>query len=275
MGDEAKEFVGSGERRSVETLGAREIEVGFVDANHFYDGRKGGEDGGDAVAPFGVLVMMAIEKNAVGAELACSAEGHRGLHAKLARFVAGGGDDATLIGAATHDHREAAKLGPFQEFDGNEEGVHIDVEDGGVGREGERFGGIVNGAEASQIRHAKQGTPKRASEQQAKTGGLHAFGGEDAMNAGEIFGDAYVGPVRGIEQGLNGRKTVVAELENEDAGGRENAGGLKDELAVEFVAFFSAVESGGGLVVADFGREFVGFTEADVGRIADDELEEF
>ena len=38
--DGAEEFVGRGEGRAVETLGAGEIEVGFVDRDHFDDGGK-------------------------------------------------------------------------------------------------------------------------------------------------------------------------------------------------------------------------------------------
>ena len=44
---------------------------------------------------------------------------------------------------------------------------------------------------------------------------------------------------------------------------------MGDELAVEFVALFAAVECRGGFVVADFDGERGGFATADVGRIAD------
>jgi hypothetical protein len=48
---------------------------------------------------------------------------------------------------------------------------------------------------------------------------------------------------------------------------------LGDQVGVEFVAFFAAEEGAGGFVVADFARERGGFTEADVGRVAGDEIE--
>jgi len=43
----------------------------------------------------------------------------------------------------------------------------------------------------------------------------------------------------------------VAKFENEEAAGFQMAGGFGNQSAVEFVAFFAAVERGGGLV-ADF-----------------------
>jgi hypothetical protein len=66
----------------------------------------------------------------------------------------------------------------------------------------------------------------------------------------------------------------VAEFEDEETAGFEMERGLGDEQAVEFVAFFAAVEGGGGFVVADLGGEGTGFFAADVGRVGDDEIEE-
>jgi len=48
--DRSKQLVGSRERRSVQSLGAGEIEIGFVDRDHFDDGREFRENGRDAVA---------------------------------------------------------------------------------------------------------------------------------------------------------------------------------------------------------------------------------
>ena len=132
LGDGAEEFVGRGERWAVEAFGAGEIEVGFVDGDHFDDGGKFGEDGGDAIAPFRIFFVMAVEEDGMGAEAACSAERHGGVDAELAGFVAGGGDNAALIGAAADYDGLAAKVGAVEEFDGDEEGVHVHVEDGGV-----------------------------------------------------------------------------------------------------------------------------------------------
>jgi hypothetical protein len=46
-------------------------------------------------------------------------------------------------------------------------------------------------------------------------GGWQALGGEDARDAGEVVGDAEVGPMRRIEEGLNGGEAVVAKLEDQ------------------------------------------------------------
>ena len=77
------------------------------------------------------------------------------------------------------------------------------------------------------------------------------------------------GPFRSFKEGADGGERVVAKLEDEEAAGFEVACGFWDELAVEFVAFFAAVEGGGGFVIADFDRKRVGFFAADVGWIGD------
>ena len=112
--DGAEEFVGRGEGRAVETLGAGEIEVGFVDGDHFDDGGKLGEDGGDAIAPFRIFFVVAIEEDGMGAEAAGGAERHGGVDAELASFVAGGGDNAALIGAAANYNGLASKVGSVE-----------------------------------------------------------------------------------------------------------------------------------------------------------------
>ena len=82
-----------------------------------------------------------------------------------------------------------------------------------------------------------------------------------------------VGPLRSIEEGADGGETVVAEFEDEEAAGSEMARRLENELAVEFVAFFAAVEGGGGFVVADFDGEGAGFFAADVGGVGNHQVE--
>ena len=153
FGDTAEKFVRGGERRAVEALGAGEVEVGFVDGNHLDDGREFGEDGGDAVAPFGIFFMVAVEENSMRAEAPRSAQGHGGVDAEFAGFVAGGGDDTALVWPAADDNGFATEIGAFEEFDRDEEGVHVHVEDGGHGGHYSVVGGVVFGAEACQIWH--------------------------------------------------------------------------------------------------------------------------
>ena len=151
--DGPQEFVRGSERRAVQAFGAVEIEIGFVDGNHFHDRRKLAKDGGDAVAPFGIFFVMAVKKNGVGTKAASGAERHSGLNAEYAGFVAGGGNDATLIGAAADNNGLAAEVGTIKEFNGDEKGVHVDVEDRGVERDIAFLDRIVFGAEASQVWH--------------------------------------------------------------------------------------------------------------------------
>jgi len=92
---------------------------------------------------------MAVEEDGMGAEAARGAQGHGGMDAELASFVAGSGDDAALVGAAADNNGHAAEVGALEEFDGDEEGVHVHVEDGGDRRRFGAVGGVVFGAEAS------------------------------------------------------------------------------------------------------------------------------
>ena len=73
---------------------------------------------------------------------------------------------------------------------------------------------------------------------------------------------------------MDGGEAVVAEFEDEDATGLEVRGGLRDEIGVELVAFFAAVESDFWFVIADFAHEAGGFAAADVGRVAGYQIEE-
>ena len=124
-----KQLMCGGERRAVQALGAGEIEIGFVDRGHFHDGRIFREDCGDAIAPLAVEIVVAVEKNGLRAKLRGGAQRHGGMNAETARLVAGGGNDAALVALPADDHRLAAQLRAREQFDGDEERVHIDVKD--------------------------------------------------------------------------------------------------------------------------------------------------
>jgi len=151
--DRSKQLVGSRERRSVQSLGAGEIEIGFVDRDHFDDGREFRENGRDAVAPLRIFFVVAIQKNRVRAQPPRRSKRHRGVNPEFPRFVARGGDDAALIRPTADNHGLAAKLRPFQQFHRNEKRVHIYVEN-----RRRRFGGpLVErpmlGPESREVRH--------------------------------------------------------------------------------------------------------------------------
>ena len=75
--------------------------------------------------------MVAVEYDEFRAQLSGARRGHGGMHAVTTSRVAGRSDDPTTTGPA-HHHRLANEVGPVKEFDGHEEGVHVDVEDRAV-----------------------------------------------------------------------------------------------------------------------------------------------
>src|SRR5208283_5819257 len=96
---------------------------------------------------------MAIEEDGMGAQTRRGTQRHRGMNAELACFVAGGGDHTALIGPAANDNGLPSEFRALQKLHGDEESVHVHVENGGVKGEFPLFGGIVFGAESSEIRH--------------------------------------------------------------------------------------------------------------------------
>ena len=149
----AEKLVCGGKWRAVDTLGSGEIEVGFVDGNHFDNGREPGEYRRDAVAPLTVFFVMAVEKNSVRAEAPSGSERHCRVNTVFASFVAGGRNDAALVRSAADDHRFAAQFRAGEQLHRNEKRVHIHVQDGRVQRTVAFLDGIVLSAESSQVRH--------------------------------------------------------------------------------------------------------------------------
>ena len=73
---------------------------------------------------------MAVHEDGLRAEPVGGAERHGGVDAELARGVGRGRDDAALIGLSADDHGLAFERRVEELFDGDEEGVHVDVEVG-------------------------------------------------------------------------------------------------------------------------------------------------
>jgi hypothetical protein len=94
-----------------------------------------------------------VEKYGLGAELRGGAERHCRVDPEFSRFITCGGNYATLIALSAYDDRQAAQFRPSQQLDGNEERVHIDMQNrcGRIGGNLQR--GIVLGAELGQLRH--------------------------------------------------------------------------------------------------------------------------
>ena len=126
--DSPQQGVRRGERRTEQPRGAGEVEIGFVNRGHFDHRRELAEDGGDAVAPAGVEIVAAFEKNRMRAQLSRRAQRHGRMNAKAAGLITGRRDDAAGIGGAADDDRLAAKFGPLQQLDGDEERIHVHVQ---------------------------------------------------------------------------------------------------------------------------------------------------
>ena len=138
----------------METLGAGKVEISFINRNHFDDGREFREDRRHAIAPLRIFCVVAIQINGVRTKPPSGAKRHGGMHAKLASFVASSRDDAALIRLPADDHRFAAQLRPLQQFHGDKERVHVDVQDRCDARQCLLVERAMNRAEASQFRHA-------------------------------------------------------------------------------------------------------------------------
>ena len=152
--DRSKQLVGGDERWAMQAFGAREIEIGFINLNHFDDRRKFSEDGCDAVAPLRIFFVVAVQKNCVRAKPPRRSERHRGVNPECPRFITRGGDDTALIGTASHDNWFAAKLRPFQQFHRNEKRVHVHVQDGRLRERRLILEWAVLGSKAREFRHA-------------------------------------------------------------------------------------------------------------------------
>ncbi len=73
---------------------------------------------------------MSFEKDGLRTELGGRPQRHGGVHAKLAGFVTRGGADAALVALAADYNGLAFERWVVEFFHGDEEGVHVDVEDG-------------------------------------------------------------------------------------------------------------------------------------------------
>ncbi len=72
---------------------------------------------------------MSFQENGVRAEFSCGAQGHRRMNPIFPGFVACGRNNATLIGTAAYYNGFSAKFRPIEQFHGDEESVHVHVQD--------------------------------------------------------------------------------------------------------------------------------------------------
>src|ERR1700732_1647227 len=88
---------------------------------------------------------MSVDEDGLRAHFSRGAQGHGRADAELPRFVGCRRDHAALAALASDDYGLAFQTSVEKFFHGNEEGVHIDVEDGA----GES--GLVSGRHAMRI----------------------------------------------------------------------------------------------------------------------------
>src|SRR5258708_11921424 len=222
---------------------------------------------------------MSVEKNGVWTKFRGGPQRHRRLNSKFPRFVTRRGYHSALVRPSAHYQWFSAQRRTVQQFHRNEEWVHIHMQNRSFRRQRYLCRISVNRAKPCQLRHASSVRSVPVSNNRrkllARLGFFAAFGGDDARDGGEVVGDTDVGPVGSVEERLDGGKGIVAEFEDQDPAGLEKCGGLGDEVGVEFLAFFAPEQSDGRFVVADFAGERWRFAMADVGRVADDQLEEW
>ena len=122
--------VGGAQRRTVQALGARHIQIGFVDGGHLHQRREAVEHFVNAAGILAIALRVAVDEDGLRAQLVRGAQRHGGVDAELPRRVGGSGDDAALVGTPADDHGLVLERGIVELFHRDEERVHIDVEDG-------------------------------------------------------------------------------------------------------------------------------------------------
>ena len=111
--------------RAVQALGAGEVQIGFVNRNHFDDRRESLENVVDLSGVLAVLRVVPAQENRVRAELFRGANRHRGVDAVFARRVACRRHHASAIRVRAHNHRFSHERRIFQLFDRDKESVHV------------------------------------------------------------------------------------------------------------------------------------------------------
>ena len=114
----------------MQALGAGEIHVCFVHRGHVDLGRKRFEDFVHLARIFAIAGGVAVDEDGLRAQARGGAKRHGGVDAEFARGIGRGRDHAALVSLPTDDHGLADERGIEELFDGDEEGVHVDVEVG-------------------------------------------------------------------------------------------------------------------------------------------------
>ena len=129
------ELMGGQHRRPMQAFGPSHVQIGFVDGNHLDLRREGFEDPVHFLRACAIAVGMAVHENSLRTKFGGGAQRHGGMHAECPRRVRGCGDNAAFVALASDHDGLAFQRWVEQLFDRDEEGVHVNVEDGSGGRE--------------------------------------------------------------------------------------------------------------------------------------------
>src|SRR2546423_12716846 len=110
---------------------------------------------------------MAVDKNCVGTLLGGGAQRHGRMNSELARFVRRRGDHPTLVALSAYNHRLTFQTGIEKFFHGDEECVHVDMENG-AGEGGLVGSSHVDKNSSSRVRLRFRTTSWQPSIQQGK-----------------------------------------------------------------------------------------------------------
>ncbi len=125
--DRVAQAMRGGERRTMQTLRARHVEIGFVDRCHFDARRELLQHCVHAARVIEITVAMAVDKDRLRAKFVGGAQRHRRMNAEFASRVAGRRNHAALVGLSADHDGLAFERWIVQLFDGDEEGVHVEM----------------------------------------------------------------------------------------------------------------------------------------------------
>ncbi len=101
----------------------------------------------------------------MGTETPGGAQRHGRVDAEFAGFVARGRNDTALIRPAPHNDGLATQIGAGEEFNRDEKGIHVHVQNRGMERNLLRRSAVVLGAKASELRHGDKPTTSEGVKQ--------------------------------------------------------------------------------------------------------------
>ena len=109
--------------------GARDVQKRLVDRYAFDKRRIMAKNLEYLIRNLLIEVHVRSDEDGVRTAFVGRAGRHGRVDAELAGLVGAGRDNAAFVGAGADDDGLSAPFGMVQEFDGREEGVHVDMED--------------------------------------------------------------------------------------------------------------------------------------------------